>query len=400
VKITSEDFYRQLSNCGLNYGATYRVLSVLRLCLSSNRATAVLSASEACVALDGCLQILVYIACERLGSELIVPTGLQYCYLSKDLLSTKVESRFECTVRVYTSEQQLKGDCDLFLGERLVAKLRCVSLARMPVNSNIELGLPVWTQVRKTTATSTSSVAVICDANIPSIKNCFDLDTSESKIDQVVQNYDQCTIFLGWGRLTVEVDISNALIKWLASVADYKKRVVIATRGVQSASSMELVSTIGSSAWGIAATARKERNLACACIDFEGDTMLEKAVNFLSQQSLFNSPSFDFAVREKHLWSLSFESKRSDYLRVPSLQSKINDFFDPSNLELNTVRVRIVAAGLNFRDVLINQNLYPEKGLGIGLEFSGVVIHSRSPRYQVGAKVLKSEINCLQVLKH
>ncbi|MEV0175550.1 SDR family NAD(P)-dependent oxidoreductase, partial [Streptomyces sp. NPDC050803] len=185
----------------------------------------------------------------------------------------------------------------------------------------------------------------------------------------------------------VTARVLEELQAWLGDERFEGARLVVVTRGAVAARVTDDVPGLADSpVWGLVRTAQTEHPGRFVLLDLDGRTPFADA---LAAALSLDEPQL--ALRDGVLYAPRLGRATSrDLLRPPAGEEawrlEITDKGTLENLVLapcpaaaaplgpREVRVAVRAAGLNFRDVLISLNMYPDRDALVGSEASGVVL--------------------------
>jgi len=194
-----------------------------------------------------------------------------------------------------------------------------------------------------------------------------------------------------------------ALLRSLSSQTQPKSQLSIVTQGVVKGDSIGLSH---SPVWGLARVVELEYSrLNCRRIDLDPNNSTAKNVNLLCQELKTHSPekSVAYYQESRRVARLANDDvKRQNHLSIPSEPFKLalSTKGSPDHLQLvpcqrrqpqtGEIEIRVLAAGLNFIDVLDALALLPFERDWLGVECAGVVVAVGADveHFAVGDRVL------------
>jgi acyl transferase domain-containing protein/acyl-CoA synthetase (AMP-forming)/AMP-acid ligase II/Zn-dependent alcohol dehydrogenase/NAD(P)-dependent dehydrogenase (short-subunit alcohol dehydrogenase family)/acyl carrier protein len=365
--------------------------------------------------LDACLQILFAALPKELQTYTYIPIGLDKLYLYC-LPSNKVWSYLELNP---TSNQKiLTADVWLYNDNGdLIAKLeglKSQAIKFQPTWHNW-LYQPQWkpkpllsqstltnssnwlifddsTGIGKQVATQLQSQQQICHL----IKQNT-IDNNPQAFDDLIQQYPTVTgvIYLwsldaaeNWEECQSYLYLIQALTKLSGNS---HLHLYLVTRNAQPVDNYQLSSGIRNSClWGMQkAIALEYPELVCMAIDLPPDSTNEDAVNIYQEicgaeiEQVAYRDSQRYVSRLVRFMGADIHSPQQNLESNLNLQLQINN---PGNLDSlqwqsvthqqpkdNEIEIEVKATGLNFRDVMVALDLYPDDSKFLGLECAGVV---------------------------
>ena len=178
----------------------------------------------------------------------------------------------------------------------------------------------------------------------------------------------------------------RAVQQWLGDESKAGSRLALVTEGAAALSAEELPDPAAATIWGLVRSAQSEHPGRFALIDSDGSEGSKRA---LSAALVLGAEEPQLALRDgMALAPRAMPVKDSEDSLIPppgpwrldtikrgTLESLALTPSDPEPLGPNGVRIRMHAAGLNFRDVLVALGLYPGE-MSIGGEGAGVVVET------------------------
>ena len=211
------------------------------------------------------------------------------------------------------------------------------------------------------------------------------------------------------------IDFVQALVLYRIERANHPCRVTVVTRGA----AFDVKDPHGSALWGAVRSMTIEVD-AEAAIDFRlVDLGVRDDLETLAMLAGCDLRERELAVRHNRLWAPRMVSIRERYPRIPAgvepayrlalenpgqitgLEMKT---YDPGALGARGVEIEVVAAALNFRDVMVTLGLLPtlayeRSALGpeVGMEASGIVrrVGSDVRHCRVGDEVVFAQGGCI-----
>jgi NADPH:quinone reductase-like Zn-dependent oxidoreductase len=192
----------------------------------------------------------------------------------------------------------------------------------------------------------------------------------------------------------------GAVQRWLADESKSQARLALITKGAVAAGDGESPDPAAAAVWGLVRSAQSEHPGRFALIDGDGTAASEAA---LPAALALGAEEPQLALRERTaLAARAMPATDTEHSLIPPSAPWRLDALERGTLESlalipsaeaplgpTEVRVRVHAAGLNFRDVLVALGLYPGEAV-IGGEGAGVVVETGSEVTDLapGARVL------------
>lgn len=178
-------------------------------------------------------------------------------------------------------------------------------------------------------------------------------------------------------------DLLDTVQAWLADGRFAETRLVVVTRRAAAARDSEPVHPPHAAAWGLVRSTQSEHPGRLVLVDTD-----DRKSSILALPKALSTGEPQLALRDGVVLIPRLESPHAPTLVPPtedSWQLSPTTRTSPDDLTLvpnpdalrplgeNEVRVKVRAAGLNFRDVLITLGMVPENGVPMGIEGAGTV---------------------------
>lgn len=176
---------------------------------------------------------------------------------------------------------------------------------------------------------------------------------------------------------------TSSVLGWLKAAEGRGGDIVLITRGsVAAASDADVTHAPGALAWGLGRTLALEHpELGCSLIDLDPASSDAEAAQDLAATLSRRLPEPEIARRGgktlvRRLTAASQgggESWRLAVRESGSIESVVRESLPDSDPAEGEIRIRVSAAGLNFRDVLMSLGMYEGAAVPLGAECAGVV---------------------------
>ncbi|BBM86751.1 polyketide synthase [Candidatus Uabimicrobium amorphum] len=438
--IPREEYYKALSDIGLDYGENFQTIRKLQT--TENHVFAQITAQENDAyhlhpaALDGCLQTLAALLQER--DEVFVPIAVQKLSVVADIVG---EIHCQLTLTGNTQREIVSADVTLWDQEdNLIAVLQKVQFKRSKRGSLKAGDLKVldalytsdWAiYTPKVSENKEQYWLIFGDNNLALPNKITVLFGEERKCEDgryFIRRGEKEDIEWLWQQLEAQaLNVVYCTSKFIHTTGDHTawaqhlekqvfdllhivqtaqqnkkvQRLFTVTQSAQQVEINDNINVLDAPLWGMIKTMAVELpEMHSTCIDIanSNDDLLSNVLQDDSEEQ-------QFAIRDDKVYVArlnKYDKLYRDYLTIPQSEAYQLDIRNKGvieNLELipqqrcepqsGEVEVEVRASGLNFRDVMNALGLYPGDAGAMGSEFSGTVVrvHADVKDVKVGDEV-------------